>query len=216
MPVTDYFLLWKGTLPSTWIAALIGFLIAWLAVRKKFGKQVADMWGDALFTIIIVWKLSVIVTDFETVRRAPTAILYFNGGMLGFISGIAVAALVLYFSRKPMPHLLKQGLFLGIVFAQAGYQISMAVLNDGSLAAKGITIILFTLLALLVYRYSGHEELPFTYAIGIFIAAHAFVAAVQPVGFEGIPFPATVAACVLVISIKNRIEKRTELDGGIV
>ncbi|MDW0111451.1 hypothetical protein [Sporosarcina aquimarina] len=216
MPVTDYFLLWKVTLPSTWISALIGFFFAWLAVRKKFGKLVADSWGDAIFTIIIVWKLSVIVTDFKTVRRAPMAILYFNGGIIGFIGGIAAAALVLFFSRKPMPNLLTQGVFTGIVFAQAGYQVSMAFLNDASLASKAITIIFFALLAILVYRYSAHEELPLSYSIGMFIAAHAFIAAIQPVGFKGIPFLATVIASVLVLIIKNRIEKRTELDGGVV
>lgn len=215
MPVTDYFLLWKVTVPSSWIAAIIGFVLAWLAVKTKFGKPVADIVVDALFTTIIVWKLSVIVTDFETVRRAPMAILYFNGGIFGFLAGILIAALFILFSRKPNPPNVSQGLMLGIISAQAGYQVMMALLNDGTLVTKVITIVLFAAIAALAFIHAGNESVPVIYTAGLFVAAHAFIAALQPAGFTGIPIAATVVASILVVIITWSFTQVKVTDGGI-
>lgn len=215
MPVTDYFLLWKVTVPSSWIAAIIGFVLAWLAVKTKFGKPVADIVVDALFTTIIVWKLSVIVTDFETVRRAPMAILYFNGGIFGFLAGILIAALFILFSRKPNPPNVSQGLMLGIISAQAGYQVMMALLNDGTLVTKVITIVLFAAIAALAFIHAGNESVPVIYTAGLFVAAHAFIAALQPAGFTGIPIAATVVASILVVIIAWSFTQVKVTDGGI-
>ncbi|WP_025786035.1 hypothetical protein [Sporosarcina sp. D27] len=215
MPVTDYFLLWKVTVPSSWIAAVIGFILAWLAVRVKFGKPVADIVVDALFTTIIVWKLSVIVTDFETVLRAPMAILYFNGGMFGFLAGILIAALFILFSRKPKPPTVSQGILLGIISAQAGYQVMMALLNEGMLVTKVITIILFTAIAVLAFIHVENESVPVIYSAGLFVAAHAFIAALQPTGFTGIPFAGTVITSIFVVIITGRFTQGKETDGGI-
>ncbi len=215
MPVTDYFLLWKVTVPSSWIAAVVGFILAWLAVKVKFGKPVADLFIDALFTTIIVWKLSVIVTDFETVRRAPMAILYFNGGTFGFLAGLVVAALVFFLSRKPKPPMMGRGLLLGIVSAQAGYQVMMAFLNESTFLIKGITIVLFGILAVLAFVHAQNERIPIFYGAGLFVAAHAFVGALQPIGFTGIPFTATVIACILTVLISRRFTQDKETDGGI-
>ncbi|WOV85047.1 hypothetical protein PGH26_03720 [Sporosarcina jeotgali] len=215
MPVTDYFLLWKVTVPSSWIAAVIGFILAWLAVKMKFGKPVADLFIDALFTTIIVWKLSVIVTDFETVRRAPLAILYFNGGTFGFLAGLVVAAVVILLSRKPKPPMMSQGLLLGIVTAQAGYQVMMALLNESAFLIEGITIVVFGMLAVLSFVHAQNERIPIVYGAGLFVAAHAFIGALQPVGFTGIPFTATVLACILAVLVTWRFTQRKETDGGI-
>ncbi|MCM3756460.1 hypothetical protein M3197_03075 [Sporosarcina aquimarina] len=215
MPVTDYFLLWKVTVPSSWIAAIIGFILAWLAVNMRFGKPVADIVVDALFTTIIVWKLSVIVTDFETVRRAPMAIAYFNGGMFGFLAGIIIAALFILFSRKPKPPKVSNGLLLGVISAQTGYQLMMALLNEGTLVTKVITIVLFTSFAVLAFIYAKHENIPVIYVAGLFVAIHVFIAALQPAGFTGIPFAATCMTSILVVIIAGRLTQGKETDGGI-
>lgn len=215
MPVTDYFLLWKVTVPSSWIAAIIGFILAWLAVKMKYGKPVADIVVDAIFTTIIVWKLSVILTDFETVRRAPMAILYFNGGMFGFLAGILIAALFILFSRKPKPPKVSQGLLLGIISAQAGYQVMMGLLNDGTLVTKVITIVLFAVIAALAFIHAEDESVPVIYTAGLFVAAHAFIAALQPAGFTGIPIAATVVSSILVVIIAWRFTQVKVTDGGI-
>lgn len=215
MPVTDYFLLWKVTVPSSWIAAVSGFILAWLAVRLKFGKSTADIVIDGIFTTIIVWKLSVIITDFETVRRAPLALLYFNGGKFGFLFGILVAALFLLFTRKPKPPTANQGILLGVICAQAGYQVTMALLNDGTLMTKAITIVLFASFALFAFLHFEAEKMPVVYGAGLCVALHAFIAAIQPSGFTGIPFAATVVASGLVVIISGRFTQGKETDGGI-
>lgn len=201
MPLTEYFLLWKVTVPSTWIAAILGFLLAWVAVRMKFGKLVAEIVGDVFFTIIIIWKLSVVVTDFQVVLKSPASILYFNGGLFGFIAGIVIAVVLLVRSRKPKPVGLTRGLFLALVSVQSGYQIMMAVLNNGTLASKVMTIVLFAALLVLAYVYAANVALPVVYGVGLLIAVHAFIAALQPVGFQGIPFIATVVTGVLLVIV---------------
>ncbi|GEM_PF-5757189 len=103
MPVTEYYLLWKVTVPSSWLAAVFGLLAGWLAVRRLFGKRAAELIGDTVFTVLIVWKLSVIITDFPVIWRSPAAILYFNGGAPGFIAGICLAGLLAVRSVKSAP-----------------------------------------------------------------------------------------------------------------
>lgn len=215
MPVTEYFLLWKVTVPSSWIAVIAGFLLAWLAVRVKFGKLVADVVGDAFFTIIIVWKLSVIMTDFQVVIQSPASILYFNGGLFGFLAGIVVAALLFVVSRKPKPIEMTHGFLLAVIGAQSGYQLTMAMLNTSSLVVKMTTIMLFAALLLVAYLYVANETVPVLHGAGLMIAAHAFIAALQPVGFTGIPFAATVVAGVLVMIVHVFVEKgRNQMEGS--
>lgn len=214
MPLTDYFLLWKVTVPSTWIATLVGFLLAWGAVRVKFGKRLSDELGDVFFTILTVWKLSVIVTDFQVVLKSPASILYFNGGKTGFIVGIVLAAVMLVLSRKPKPIELTRGLLLAFVVAQSGYQLMMALLNTGSLFSKVVTVVLFAFLFVIAYFYVRNSALPVEYGVGFMVAAHAFIAALQPAGFKGIPFTATVVAGISLLLVHVFIENRSKQMEG--
>ena len=89
MAVTKMFIIGSLTVPSTWIALITAFVVAYSAVRIRIGKYTADILLDAVFYFIIVWKLSVIFTNFNTVIKSPLSIIYFDGGILGFYLGLA-------------------------------------------------------------------------------------------------------------------------------
>ncbi|GKV67548.1 hypothetical protein NCCP2716_00460 [Sporosarcina sp. NCCP-2716] len=214
MPVTEYYVLWKVTVPSTWMAAVLGLIAGWLAVRRQFGKRSAELIGDAFFTVLIVWKLSVIVTDFPVVWRSPAAILYFNGGAPGFIAGMCVAGLLAVRSEKRLPVSFSRVILLAAACAQGVYQIMMALLNAGPAYAKVLTAVLFGTLVIAAFRYAGRHEMPVRSGALLLIAVHAFTAAVQPSGFAGIPFAATVAAGALIILTDVRLRQSgKQLEG---
>lgn len=190
MPVTEYYLIGSITVPSNWVALIVGFLVAYIAIRKRYGKQLAERFSDAVFYIIIIWKLSVVITDFSTVIKAPMAIVYFNGGMIGFCLGLVFVALRLLLDvRKERLDISSViGLFMGAVIVQAVYQVMMALLNDGGLVPKIVTAIGF--LSLVVYLWivaKKTEENSILLPI-LFMAVHFFVATLQPRGLTDSSF----------------------------
>ena len=80
---TEWYSIRALTLPATAIALLVTFFIVWLILRLQFSKKWSDVYSDAVFTFIIVWKLSLLVTDFKAVVTYPISLLYFNGGTIG-------------------------------------------------------------------------------------------------------------------------------------
>lgn len=64
-----------------------GLFIVWLILRVQFSEKWAGVYGDAVFTFIVVWKFSIIVTDFKAVIAQPFSLLYFNGGTMGVLLG---------------------------------------------------------------------------------------------------------------------------------
>lgn len=207
MPVTEYYVLWKVTVPSSWLAAVFGLFAGWLAVRQQFGKRAAELIGDAVFTVLVVWKLSVIVTDFPVVWRSPAAILYFNGGTPGFIAGICLAGML---AMRPVNRLsvpLSRVILLAAACAQGGYQIAMVLLNTGPAAAKVVTVVLFGVVGIAAFHYAGRKELPVRSGALLLMAVHGFAAALQPAGYAGIPFAATMAAGAFIILTDVRLRK---------
>ncbi|WP_342526033.1 hypothetical protein MKY84_10925 [Chryseomicrobium sp. FSL W7-1435] len=97
MPVTNWFIIFSLTMPATWIASLLSIVAVGLTLLLQHNKKVASQFIDASISFILVWKFSVILTDFETVLDQPLSILYFNGGYIGVILG-TIAALYTLFS----------------------------------------------------------------------------------------------------------------------
>lgn len=184
MPVTEYFTIVNLTVPSSWIALLTAFFITYAAIRIRYGKRISGVLVDAIFYFILVWKLSVIITDFGHVIKSPLSILYFNGGKLGFYLGIVAAGIAIYIELKKNGfHKLERiGLFTGLVTIQATYQILMVLLNEGALFTQFITIFMFALFAVYVWLSLEKMQDSFNQYALLLIAVHLFVAAFQPMG----------------------------------
>ena len=97
---TEWFSIRTLTLPATAVALLVAFFIVWIVLQVQFQKKWAGVYGDAVFTFILVWKFSVIVTDFKAVIAQPFALLYFNGGTIGVFLGVMAVSLQLWWNRK--------------------------------------------------------------------------------------------------------------------
>lgn len=216
MTVTKLFLIGNFTAPSTWIAIIIAFLLSYIAIRLKFGKQPANRFGDAIFYVIIIWKLSVILTDFKIVINAPFALLYFNGGIIGFLLGLAFVAIRTWLdwrkSRIDKGTLV--ALFIGAVSVQAVFQVMMVLLNEGSLFARVGTAAIFIGLLLFIWKNVELTESHIVQLSLLFIAAHVFVAAIQPKGLLNPPLLVTVLIGLffMALFVKEPIFEQT--DGG--
>ncbi|PID05045.1 MULTISPECIES: hypothetical protein [unclassified Sporosarcina] len=181
MPVTQYYPIGSITMPSSWIAFIAGFLVTYLFIRLYFGKVHGARVGDLFFNVVIIWKLSVIVTDFSMVIKNPLSILYFHGGTVGWILGLVVAGLWMLRQvyKEKWKRIDKWTLLLALICWQAIYQIAMAFLNEGNLVVKSTTILLFVAVFVLSWwseqkKINTVSELAF-----VLVAVHFLVSAIQ-------------------------------------
>lgn len=181
VPVTQYYPIGSITLPSSWIAFIASFIVIYLFIRLYFGKVHGERIGDAFFYVVIIWKLSVILTDFSMVRQNPLSILYFHGGRVGWILGLITASALMirraYTER--WARIDRWALLLGLVAWQAVYQVIMVFLNEGSLLAKVGTVLIFAVLIILVWWSERKGANTVAELAAIVVAGHFFVSALQ-------------------------------------
>lgn len=206
MLVTNYFTIGSLSVPSSWISLIAAFVVAYSAVRVRYGKKHAETLSDVFFYLIIVWKLSVVLTDFSSVIRSPLSLIYFDGGVVGFYLGLAFIAGKVLLNRKK-GRLTAEGiqvLLTGAIVVQAVFQVMMVLLNEGQLVVQVVTVVGFTLFALF-YWIIGDGTVLF---IGLFMAVHIFVAVWQPAGFVGTPFITTllIGLFFIVLDRRNKCE----------
>ncbi|MFC5604660.1 hypothetical protein [Sporosarcina koreensis] len=216
MIVTKLFLIGNFTAPSTWVAFIIACLFSYIAIRLKFGKQPANRFGDAIFYLIIIWKLSVIITDFKIVIHAPFAIVYFNGGLVGFILGLAFVAYKTWLDWKKgrIDKSMLVVLFIGAVTVQAVFQVMMVLLNEGSLFARVGTAVVFIGLLFFIWKNVEQSGSHIVQLSLLFMAAHVFVAAIQPKGLINPPLLVTVLIGFFFMALFVKESTLEQTDGG--
>ena len=203
MTVTKLFLIGNLTVPSTWIAFIAACILSYIAIRLKYGKKPANRFGDAIFYLILIWKLSVIITDFKIVIHAPFALLYFNGGLVGFILGLAFVLFRTWLDwwKKRIDMDMLVALFIGAVSVQAVFQVAMVLLNKGNLFASIGTVVVFLVLLLFNWKNVGLNGSHIVQLSMLFMAAHVFVAAIQPKGLMNPPLLVTILIGVFFIML---------------
>lgn len=208
MSVTDWFVIRTLTIPSSWIAVLAALLLTGVVLWKRFGKETEDMYSDAAILFLLVWKLSIILTDFSMVWKSPISILYFNGGStgiyLGLIAGIARIIYVLY--KKNFAEKKLAAMVLGMIMVQALYQFSMVLLNDGAFWQKAFTIIAFSLLLYFAYVKSFWSHVWRVQLTVLLLVGHFVVAFSQPEGVLQTPFIVTILMATASYVVLKRFE----------
>ncbi|MGE7999131.1 hypothetical protein ACQKOF_10695 [Lysinibacillus sp. NPDC093190] len=198
---TEWFSIRTLTLPATAVALLVAFIIVWLVLRVQFPKKWAEVYGDAVFTFIVVWKFSIIVTDFKAVIAQPFALLYFNGGTIGVFLGVMAASLQLWWKRQKI-----QFDATGIVacswafiLTQSIYQWLVVLLNDNETYSELITLlVLSTLTVLILWKITAINRALFLYTIGFMI-----VTLFQPHGLWQPAVGVSVIILILGIAIQR-------------
>lgn len=186
MVVTSYFQIGNLSVPSSWIAFIIASVLAYVAVRIRFGKLHSERVADALFTVILFWKLSIIVTDFESVLRSPLAFIYFDGGTIGFFLGLLFLVGKVIWDRKKnrLPKVAIHALLTGTILVQVVYQMMMVLLNAGEWIAQIVTVLFFGVF-LLYFWLDSRDAKDMRSSVWLFMAVHLFVATLQPKGLTG-------------------------------
>lgn len=191
---TEWFSFRTLTLPATAVALLVAFIIVWLVLRIQFPKKWAEVYGDAVFTFILVWKFSIIVTDFKAVIAQPVALLYFNGGTIGVLLGVMVASLQLWWKRQKLQFDAAGIAAYGwaIILTQSIYQWLVVLLNDNQANSEMITLLVLSILTVLIlWKITAINRALFLYTIGLMI-----VALFQP---HGLWQPAVGVSVILLI-----------------
>lgn len=204
MFVTKYFLIGKVSVASSWVALILSFIVAYAVVRVKYGKSSAVLLGDSLFYFIIVWKLSVLVTDFKTVLQFPLSIIYFNGGTVGIFLGMGAAAIkiMLEMKNKGLSHERFYSLLVGLITILSMYQILIALFNEGPLLIRFVTVILFSAFILMILVFLNQlKEIPLQFIL-LMIGLHLFISALQPAGLMQTPMfvALTIGGFMMIIS----------------
>lgn len=214
MMETTFIMIGKTTVPTTWIALIVAFVVAYGVVRMQYGKKIAEILVDAVFYFIIVWKLSVVITDFETVIKSPWSIVYFHGGVIGFYIGLFVAAIrVLYEVRKvEMNRFDRTALFVGFVVIQAMYQVVMVVLNTADVLVQVVTGFGFVFLTLVVSLRRVRRHVSLFQLVLLFMAGHFFIGAFQPAGIFGTSVIATFIAGLFFMYLFRGTEMELEAE----
>ncbi|MFJ7889376.1 hypothetical protein ACIQYL_14970 [Lysinibacillus xylanilyticus] len=191
---TEWYSIRALTLPATAVALLVAFFIVWLVLRVQFPKKWAGVYGDAVFTFIVVWKFSIIVTDFKAVIAQPFALLYFNGGTIGVFLGVMAVSLQLWWKRQKI-QFDASGIAAyswAIILTQSIYQWLVVLLNDNQTTSEVITLlVLSTLTVFILWRITTINRALVLYTIGLII-----VALFQP---HGLWQPAVGVSVILLI-----------------
>ncbi|MFJ7950835.1 hypothetical protein ACIQZG_04815 [Lysinibacillus sp. NPDC096418] len=177
---TEWFSIRALTLPATAIALLLAFIIVWFILRMQFSKQWAGLYGDAIFTFIIVWKFSVIVTDFSTIIKQPIGLIYFNGGTPGVYFGV-VAVIVQFLWKKQKIQLDEEGVtavIWSILLTQSFYQWLVVLLNDNPLKSEVVTLLVLSILTIFILWKKAVRY----YVLMIYTVVFVIVALFQPLG----------------------------------
>lgn len=164
MTTTDWYIIYSLTMPSSWLAFFISIVAVAITLYLRFDKQLTSIFIDASFAFILVWKLSVIVTDFQTVLNQPLSILYFNGGYVGVGMGTIAAFYVLFKANYLEPKNYRTFPLL----MSSYYLFFMVLLNENNPALE--IFILATALSALVLTWIGNQRLLLGVAVLLFFS----------------------------------------------
>ena len=215
MPVTDWFIIKSLTIPSSWVAVLLAILLTGIIVWCKFGKETEDWFSDAAILFLLVWKFSVVITDFEMIIDSPLSILYFNGGSIGVFLGLSIALskLLWQFMRGIWQESELVAMLFSMVMLQSVYQIIMVLLNEAAPWQKIVTVVLFVLLATLTWLKITSSTTWQFQLIVLLLLTHIFVALIQPQGMLQTPLFVTgmfVVCGLLAYALTNKQHEFTE------
>ncbi|MGM0754052.1 MAG: hypothetical protein ACQET6_19250 [Bacillota bacterium] len=139
------------TFPASWGAIIASFIITFLFLFF-WNRKASDWYSNIIFTFLLVWKLSVIVIDFQTVIEHPITILYFHGGVIGYWLGL-IAALT-YIMVKKVDH--PTTIIISWMVTVLVYEAVLHILYNHYLLA-GIQVLLNLLILVFFSKKAGDQ-----------------------------------------------------------
>lgn len=210
LPVTEWFIIKSLTLPSSWVAVILALIITGIVLWIKFGKDTEDWYSDAAILFILVWKFSVLITDFEMILEFPLAILYFNGGKTGLFLGLlsALGRLLWQLKSKGWPEIDFVALIIAFVLLQSLYQFLMVSMNEAEFWQKLMTIAIFSGMTILTWMKVFTSNVWRLQLLVLLLLAHILAAIIQPEGLFQSPLLITVLFLICGITVYVFLNKR--------
>lgn len=215
LPVTEWFIIKSLTVPSSWVAVLLALILTGIVVWRVFGKETEDWYSDAAILFLLVWKLSVVVTDFDMILDSPLSILYFNGGETGLYLGVIAALGRLFWQlrRKGWPERELVAMLIAMVMVQSLYQLFMVLLNEAEMWQKILTVLVFVGLTILTWQKAKISSVWRIQLTILFLAGHLFISILQPRGFVQTPLFVTGLFVLCSVAIYVVTHKQQEQMG---
>lgn len=215
LPVTEWFIIKSLTVPSSWVAVLLALILTGIVVWRVFGKETEDWYSDAAILFLLVWKLSIVVTDFDMILDSPLSILYFNGGETGLYLGVIAALGRLFWQlrRKGWPERELVAMLIAMVMVQSLYQLFMVLLNEADMWQKILTVLVFVGLTMLTWQKAKLSSVWRIQLTILFLAGHLFVSILQPRGFVQTPLFVTGLFVLCSVAIYVVTHKQQEQMG---
>ena len=215
LPVTEWFIIKSLTVPSSWVAVLLALILTGIVVWRVFGKETEDWYSDAAILFLLVWKLSVVVTDFDMIMDSPLSILYFNGGETGLYLGVIAAMGRLFWQlrRKGWPERELVAMLIAMVMVQSLYQLFMVLLNEAEMWQKILTVLVFVGLTMLTWQKAKLSSVWRIQLTILFLAGNLFVSILQRRGFVQTPLFVTGLFVLCSVAIYVVTHKQQEQMG---
>ncbi|WP_108306280.1 hypothetical protein [Metalysinibacillus jejuensis] len=198
MNITAIYSIGKMSFPSPWLALVLTFILTGIILRSQFSKTASAQYSDFVLTFILVWKFSVILTDFKMVLQQPLTILYFNGGKLGVV--LASLAVFVQAYRKRATFSFAASAW-AIALTQSGYQIIMVLVNDNAQWIELTTLFISSIALLMVVRK------PTIATLQGFMGLHFIIALLQPVALtQQLSWLLTIVATLAVVKWQKELK----------
>ncbi|RJS60482.1 hypothetical protein [Bacillus sp. PK3_68] len=91
----NWFTIGSLTVPAAQLAILAAFIIGALVIWLKKDKVFLELYVNAVFLFVAVWKVSVLLFSFMLVVKSPLSLMYFNGGWKGIWLGLIAVCIYL-------------------------------------------------------------------------------------------------------------------------
>lgn len=153
------------TFPSTWGAIILSFILTFLFLYF-WNRKASDWYSNSVFYFLVIWKLSVIVVDFQNVIEHPITILYFNGGRWGYWLGLLSVLLYIFVKRADRTFRLVIAWMSTVVF----FELVFRLLESNILAGVSQFIINCILILFLLKKENDRD----TWAIQLVIVFTLF------------------------------------------
>lgn len=176
-----YLLIGNVSIPFTWIAFLVASVITVITLTIVFGKGIANVFSDYLFTFILVWKFSVIITDLNVILQSPWTLLYFNGGHIGVICALVAVGLhiIYHLYRQNVQVQQLYALSIGAIQLQSLLQMMLVMMQEELMLTRIITSIGYGMILFLIIRFKNHIQSMVRETNIIYFMAFLFLSAWQ-------------------------------------
>lgn len=148
---------------------MAAFILTYAHIRWYFTKETAERYSNAFFIFILIWKLSVILFQWELVKRQPLSVVYFDGGLKGFVLGTAAALIYLLKTNKYRAFHAEGWIVLITV-----YELVFYLFNQEHILLPGIQLIGNLLAIVWIRKKSGNVAESYQILV-LFTAFQAFM-----------------------------------------